>query len=287
MRTMRSPRLMPALPAGVPGIGFMTVSAPLRMAMTMPSPPKEPRVWIFISAFICGSRRVECGSSVPSIPLTAAYSMLRTVSRSMPGGRFCATKRKISRMRAASVHGESTSEVWKSCVAVSTRTVTLLLSDEGSTSTSATDFCTWSSDASNMLFGSMRVGSTYASLIRTTVLLKMRRAVRSYGLSSFCAALVCGPMDSPSLPFGPPRDQVRNSAAKRLTATTSGFVTLRDRSNRSIGGVPGAWEEWGAKRRAEPPSLLRTKYRNAPPFRPSTSVHRWRRAPMAKRGPKS
>jgi hypothetical protein len=47
--TMRSRRLMPARPAGVSGMGFMTVSIWSRMEMTMPRPPNDPDVETFIS----------------------------------------------------------------------------------------------------------------------------------------------------------------------------------------------------------------------------------------------
>ena len=87
------------------------------------------------------------------MPLVAAYSMLRTVSESVPGGRFCAMKRKISFIFIDSAHGESTSAMANSCCAVSTRTMTLFCSGCGSTSTSATDFCTWSSDGEQHLLG--------------------------------------------------------------------------------------------------------------------------------------
>jgi hypothetical protein len=50
MRTMRSPARMPATAAGVSSMGATTVGVPFRMAMTMPRPPKEPRVPTFISA---------------------------------------------------------------------------------------------------------------------------------------------------------------------------------------------------------------------------------------------
>ena len=47
--TMRSPFFTPARPAGVSGMGFMTVSCPSRIAMTMPRPPKAPEVDVVIS----------------------------------------------------------------------------------------------------------------------------------------------------------------------------------------------------------------------------------------------
>ena len=49
MRMMRSPALMPAFEAGVPGMGLMTVSAPLRMPDDDAEAAELPRVVSFIS----------------------------------------------------------------------------------------------------------------------------------------------------------------------------------------------------------------------------------------------
>jgi hypothetical protein len=46
---MRSNRSRPARPAGVSGIGFITVSIWSRIEITMPSPPNAPEVWSVIS----------------------------------------------------------------------------------------------------------------------------------------------------------------------------------------------------------------------------------------------
>ncbi len=67
----------PARCAGVPLRTFTTVRLPSRMAMTNPSPPNSPRVWSFISLKKRGSSRTEWGSSVESMPFTAAYSISR------------------------------------------------------------------------------------------------------------------------------------------------------------------------------------------------------------------
>ena len=81
--TMRSKRLIPARLAGVDGIGRMTVRTPSRTEMTMPRPPKAPLVCMFISRYASGERNVECGSSVCSIPLQAAYSTSQYVDDPM------------------------------------------------------------------------------------------------------------------------------------------------------------------------------------------------------------
>ena len=54
---MRSYFLIPARPAGVPGIGFMTVSCWSRIEMTIPSPPNWPVVVRLISLYSSGDIR--------------------------------------------------------------------------------------------------------------------------------------------------------------------------------------------------------------------------------------
>ena len=72
---MTSFAFTPARCAGVPFSTFTTVRFPSRIAMTKPSPPNSPRVWSFISLKNLGSSRTVCGSSVESMPFTAAYSI--------------------------------------------------------------------------------------------------------------------------------------------------------------------------------------------------------------------
>ena len=86
--TMRSSCLSPARPAGVSGIGFMTVSCWSRIEMTMPRPPNWPCVERFISLYASGESSTECGSSVWSMPLHAAYSTSRR-STSVPRRPSC------------------------------------------------------------------------------------------------------------------------------------------------------------------------------------------------------
>ena len=73
--TILSPDFTPALCAGVPSIGEMTVSKSSLIVISMPSPPNSPRVLICISSNTSGVRSTVCGSSVRSMPFTAAYSI--------------------------------------------------------------------------------------------------------------------------------------------------------------------------------------------------------------------
>ena len=82
IRTMWSPALMPLRHAGVSFIGFTTVSLRSIMRITMPRPPNLPLVDTSMSRACSGSISTECGSSVDSMPLTAAYS---TFARSRAG----------------------------------------------------------------------------------------------------------------------------------------------------------------------------------------------------------
>ena len=80
--TMRSCFLRPARAAGVPGIGRITVSCPSRIEITMPRPPNSPRVLELHLRYASGVSSTECGSSVRSMPLTAAYSTSRSLMSS-------------------------------------------------------------------------------------------------------------------------------------------------------------------------------------------------------------
>jgi len=70
-----SPDLRPALNAGVPSIGEITVSIPSLRPTTIPSPPNLPEVPILNSVKSLGGKTTECGSNCASIPLIAAYSI--------------------------------------------------------------------------------------------------------------------------------------------------------------------------------------------------------------------
>ncbi len=97
--------LMPARNAGVLGSTFTTVRLPSFIWMTKPRPPNSPLVVSFISRYISGRSSTECGSSVESMPLTAAYSMSRVSST---GRMFFEMKSKTSLSVKDIFHSEST-----------------------------------------------------------------------------------------------------------------------------------------------------------------------------------
>ena len=68
---MISPDLTPALNAGVPSIGAMTVSAPSFIPIEMPSPPNSPLVCTERSLYALVSIKVECASRLVKSPLSA------------------------------------------------------------------------------------------------------------------------------------------------------------------------------------------------------------------------
>ena len=78
-----SPAFMPALDAGVPSIGEITVSAPSLKPTTMPSPPNLPVVPILNSSNSFGGSIIECGSNCVSMPLIAVYSISLAVRFSL------------------------------------------------------------------------------------------------------------------------------------------------------------------------------------------------------------
>ena len=53
---MKSPALMPALKAGVPSIGEITLTTPSSLVTSMPRPPYSPRVWSRMSSKLSGFR---------------------------------------------------------------------------------------------------------------------------------------------------------------------------------------------------------------------------------------
>ena len=119
---------MPFFHAGVSFIGFTTVSLRSIIRITMPRPPNLPLVDTSMSRAASGSIRIECGSSVDSMPLTAAYS---TFARSAPAFMFVSMKRKIRFSLADSRHGESTSSVVEHLALVVDRDRDLVARDVG------------------------------------------------------------------------------------------------------------------------------------------------------------
>ena len=140
--TMWSLAWMPARHAGVSFIGLMTVSFFSTMRITIPRPPNLPLVDTSMSRAASGSIRIECGSSVDSIPLTAAYS---TSARSAPAFMLVSMKRNTFFRVAPSRHGESTLLVSNTSRLSFTRTMIWLFASSGSTMTSGMLNCTESS----------------------------------------------------------------------------------------------------------------------------------------------
>jgi hypothetical protein len=149
--------LIPARCAGVFLRTRTTVRFPSRIWMTKPSPPNSPRVWSFISLKYFGSSRTVCGSSVDSIPFTAAYSISFS---SLCATRCSWTKPIASPSTVRIFQIESTPEMSTSRWA--DPTVSVSLGDFASpvTITSATVFSTDSSADTTICFGSNRAGST-------------------------------------------------------------------------------------------------------------------------------
>ncbi len=160
IRTMWSPALMPLRHAGVSFIGRTTVSRFSIIRITMPSPPNLPLVDTSMSRACSGSIRIECGSSVDSMPLTAAYSTLARSAPLPPVFMLVSMKRNTFLSLPASRHGESTSSVSNVSGLSLTVTRSRLCTGSGSTRTSGMLNCTLSSAAYSIFLGSTRAGST-------------------------------------------------------------------------------------------------------------------------------
>ena len=70
-----SPDFRPALNAGVPSIGEITVNIPSLRPTTIPRPPNLPVVPILNSSKSLGGKTTEWGSNCESMPLIAANSI--------------------------------------------------------------------------------------------------------------------------------------------------------------------------------------------------------------------
>ena len=75
IRTIRSPEMIPARSAGVPGMGAITVIERSRWVTSIPTPPNSPEVSFFISRYRSGGMKTECGSRAVIIPSTAPKMM--------------------------------------------------------------------------------------------------------------------------------------------------------------------------------------------------------------------
>ncbi len=108
--TIWSPLRSPAFSAGVSSMTDTMVTTPLRLEITIPSPPNLPSVSIIMSAYALGDKNDECSSRGSSIPLMAAYS---TSSVFTSFDRLSATNSNMSFRRQLTLNKVSTSSAAK------------------------------------------------------------------------------------------------------------------------------------------------------------------------------